>query len=153
MHLLTESRYLDAFSQGNDEIADIPCYDAVYGFSQGAMLVTLLSYEFVRNQVLEEMNLPPMNRLPWKFNISACAANTTMKELLKHHFEMDFEVKLPLPSIHLIGLSDTRKGQSEAIMKEHYNPQQVFPIYLDSGHGIPGTTRKLVSLTLLCFLF
>lgn len=153
MHLLTESRYLDAFSQENEEIANIPCYDAVYGFSQGATLVTLLSYEFVRNQILEEMNLPPMNRMPWKFVISACAANVSMKELLAYHFEMNFEVKLPLPSVHLIGLSDTRKGQSEAIMKEHYNQQQVFPIYLDSGHGIPAATRKLVSQLRLLHVF
>ncbi|CAB9511065.1 7a-methyl-1,5-dioxo-octahydro-1H-inden-4-yl [Seminavis robusta] len=143
VHLLTESQYLDAFVNENEDIADIPCYDAVYGFSQGATLVTLLSYEFVRNRVLEELNLPPMRRLPWRFVFSACAANTNMKELLAQHFELEYSVQIPLPSVHIIGLSDSRKGQSEAIMKEHYNSQQAFPVYLDSGHGIPAATRRL----------
>ena len=143
VHLLTESQHLDTLTKSNSKVASIPCYDAVYGFSQGATLVTLLSYECVRNEVLEELKLPPMQHLPWKFVISACAANTELPEYLRRRYAFDYSAQIALPSIHVIGLSDLRLGQSQSIMKDYYDTEHAFPIYLDTGHGVPASTKKL----------
>ena len=143
VHLLTESQYLDTLSKSNSNVASIPCYDAVYGFSQGATLVTLLSHACVRNEVLEVLNLPPMQHLPWKFVISACAANTELPKNLRRRYGFDYSAQIALPSIHILGLSDLRLGQSQSIMKDYYDTEHAFPIYLNSGHGVPASTKKL----------
>lgn len=143
MHLLGESKYMDTLTMDDNEPA---VYDAVYGFGQGAALATLLSFDFVRNAVLNDLNLPPMKRLPWKFVVSACATNTSINDLLAKHLGFEFTVQIPLPSIHIIGLLDSLREESKAMMKDYYDEHQAFPIYLDSGHDIPATTRKLTHI-------
>ena len=143
LHLLSESQYLDTHNEDKEDTDSTPCYDAVFGFSQGATLVTLLSYEFVRNKVLRELNLAPLRRLPWKFVISACAADIEMtKELLPAYLKPDYSEPIQIPSVHLIGLADSLRGTSETMLKEHFSQQLAYPIYLDGGHGIPASTIK-----------
>lgn len=124
------------------------CYDAVYGFSQSVSLIALLSFESVRNCILNEMGMPPMIRKPWNFVIAACGANTNIVKKVLEHYEIPLTLaKGRIPSVHIIGISDTFKQQSEEILLL-FRYKEALTFYLDSGHEIPVLTQRLEYLPL-----
>ncbi len=122
----------------------ISCYDAVFGFSQAVPLISLLSYEPLRNRVLNDMGYDqPLGRLPWRFVIGACGANMNIFKKVMEHYKLPFEnIKIPLPGTHIIGIQDQFKMQSEEIMCL-FPLEETLTFYLDSGHEIPALTQRL----------
>ena len=95
-------------------------YDGIFGFSQGALLVsTLSSPECWRG-------LFGLEACPWQFCICACAGGTRFLKGLEldqagEQLPVPIAVPIRLPTLHLIGQYDFwHRGASEALAKEYY---------------------------------
>ena len=122
------------------------CYDAVFGFSQAVSFIVLLSIPAVRNRLLQDMGLPPMIREPWKFVIATCGANVRVVKKVLQYFEIPIPSrKINIPSLHIIGIHDPFKLQSEE-MYTMFQSKMALPMYLDSGHEVPGLTKRMTRL-------
>ena len=109
-------------------------YEAVYGFSQGAFLVTLLSSSHFRAQLGTTTTTTTAAAAivpPWEFCILACAAVSATDLLLA--------VDEDLPSFHLIGTNDPFKPNSDAIV-DYYHSESALVVYRDIGHEVPRGT-------------
>ena len=120
------------------------CYDAVFAFSQAVPLICLLSYAPVRRRVLRDMGIKgELQRSPWKFVIAACGANTNIITRVLNHYGLPSDtIEIPISSVHIIGIQDQFKLQSEEFMAM-FPMKECLPFYLDSGHEIPALTRRL----------
>jgi acyl-CoA synthetase (AMP-forming)/AMP-acid ligase II len=98
-------------------------YEAVYGFSQGAYLVTLLSSSRFRAQIGTESRM-----VPWSFCILACAAVSSS--------ELQLSVDYDVPSFHLVGTIDPFKPESDAIV-EYFHAATSLVVYREIGHEVP----------------
>ena len=125
-------------------------FDGVYGFSQGALLVTNFSDPTIWKDRFQ------MEKCPWNFAILACGAGGNMMTIGNDTFAK-------LPSFHLLGEKDPLINQSEAISK-CWDPFQKVTHTHDSGHEVDllmwtretelmaslyGFLNKCLSLTLL----
>lgn len=97
-------------------------YEAVYGFSQGGFLVTLLSSKKFRAE------LGNSEMVPWNFCILACAAVSSKR--------IELPVDQDLPSFHLVGMTDPFKPQSDVIV-QRFDAATSLVLYLESGHEVP----------------
>lgn len=131
---VTYESLLDSFRAILEHVAeqDQP-YDAVYGFSQGAALATLLSREGFRNCVCQQLGIPIVAQ-PWKFVFAACAA-TGLWTALPPQLQENNSQRIALPSVHFIGMNDSFKVQSEEILA-NYESQKSLVLYLDTEHEL-----------------
>ena len=112
-------------------------YDGVFGFSQGALLVsTLSSPECWRG-------LFGLEACPWKFCICACAGGTRFLKGLKldqagGQSSVTIATPICLPALHLIGKVDFwHRGSSEVLAKDYYAAGDG-DIYMHAhGHELP----------------
>lgn len=135
------------------------CYDAVYGFSQGAFMATLLSCKTIRRGILREMKQESnilMEEPPWRFSILACSGNHqrawTMLLGQQHNSPLNDSCEArdhdpilisDIPSVHIIGSLDPKKENSETIASK-YNPTLTRIIYLENvGHEIPLAVARM----------
>lgn len=101
-------------------------YDGAYGFSQGASIVTLLSDKNVLRSLGVDEPL-------WDFVILACGV-----DYLAAQREELGSRKLELPSLHLIGLADPWREQSEVLLGRYERPRVLRHPY---GHELPLTLK------------
>jgi hypothetical protein len=117
-----------------DHIKASGSYDAVYGFSQGAAMVSMLSDSSVLHQYGFEDT-------PWDIVICCSAAGET--SILKTGSELinTPSFKSYYPSCHIIGTRDFKKSESEKIMNifDSANP---FNLYLECGHEVTLTAMR-----------
>eukprot|EP01031_Cornospumella_fuschlensis_P026811 gene26811-32395_t len=102
-------------------------FDVVYGFSQGAALLTALSSP----KVLQYFGL---TEVPWKAVICCCAAGIqSIVQTAKRVTGVEL-TDISLPSCHFIGLQDDKKLESEYVAQCFgLHP---YSIYLDAGHEL-----------------
>ena len=113
-------------------------YDGIYGFSQGATIVTCLSSPSVWGAVFG------LDQCPWDFVILACAAGYTLQiglaELPRKCDGTKVSVvdsaPLALPSLHLLGASDLLVLDSRRV-QALYSPEGASQYSMDCGHEIP----------------
>mmetsp|Transcript_28844 Transcript_28844/g.69685 ORF Transcript_28844/g.69685 Transcript_28844/m.69685 type:complete len:205 (-) Transcript_28844:25-639(-) len=79
-------------------------FDAVFGFSQGAAIITQFSYPVIWK---ERFGFPSC---PWKSAILACggAASNVVN---------DHQVKIDIPSLHIMGSADPYLAESKALLE------------------------------------
>ena len=146
-------------------------YDAVYGFSQGGAIATILSHPTIREMIWMEMKRCRLDDsfgveesiqtdtycdfCSWKVIFLACAANLTVWNAWAEHAGLtsiteDFtfnrnEDSTPLfsiPSVHFIGMYDVEfKLQAEAMTKLFASESSCI-LYLPSGHEIPSSKES-----------
>ena len=84
-----------------------------------------------------------MIRQPWNFVIASCGANTNIVKRVLDHYDIPLKsIKVRIPSIHIIGINDPFKLQSEELLLM-FRYKESLPLYLDSGHEIPALTQRL----------
>lgn len=123
-----------------DHIAETGPYDVVYGFSQGAALVALLSdYDVLADFGVDD--------IPWKAAICCCGAGQmsvlrVAKRMLsmKSDAEAQSTIKCMVPSCHLIGLRDPKKMEAESLSSLFsYKPRI---IYMEAGHEVSAAATQ-----------
>ena len=120
-------------------------YDMVYGFSQGALIVTLLSHNHIRHALLKELHRRDKTidtslfqyQPPWKLVLLACAAHRD--SAWKHeHSEQPLPGSLAVPSVHLIGDEDLLHKDDSRKMARFFEKEARLIITLDQvGHELP----------------
>lgn len=104
-------------------------YDVVFGFSQGAAIVALLS-DF---EVLAWLGMSDI--LPWSAAICCCGAGEgSVLTAAKTLIDGDLQIHCAVPSVHLIGLRDDKKDESERLSNLFSSDSPVF--YMDGGHEV-----------------
>ena len=102
-------------------------YDGLYGFSQGAALVAMLSIPGVPESFGFQRS--------WRFVV--CAGGATVGRPLQAVTAKNGGIDLP--SLHLIGSCDPFRGMSEALAKDFQCPTIVFHSH---GHELPIALRR-----------
>jgi len=98
-------------------------FDGVYGFSQGAAIVTNFSHPKIRKDIFN------MKECPWKFAILACAG-------APHHITISKnDEPINLPSFHIFGKKDRHLVNSKLI-SQYWNRSQMITHTHDRGHEI-----------------
>ncbi|GAB9468911.1 D-3-phosphoglycerate dehydrogenase [Globisporangium polare] len=115
-------------------------FDIALGFSQGSIMLTLLSMLYLKKQ----------NVRPWKMCICVCGVRVhgiNVREL----FETDEgePVLVPYPSIHILGKLDTLYDESKALAdmyEDHPKSSPMWKLILEteSGHKFPTPSRHKV---------
>ena len=119
-------------------------YDAVYGFSQGASLATVLTYADIRAKIMSMFMCEPTFASPWKFVFLGWAANTIIPKVLFDYFygqddsSSSLKTKfgqIDIPSVHYIGLADEYKVQSEEIACL-FDDEKSMVLYFEAAHEV-----------------
>lgn len=112
-------------------------YDGLFGFSQGAAIVSMLSLPGMP----ETLGFPRAN---WAFVICACGVDFglgTATDLLRNQSpQLDGESRrIPVRSLHLIGKRDHLCASSYQLAEKYENPVRV---QHDHGHELPMTLYR-----------
>jgi hypothetical protein len=116
-------------------------YDGIYGFSQGAVVATLLCSETVWR------GLGKLDACPFRFAVLGCAGGGELLRTISISLSPREGVaadsptsraKLPvdIPSLHLIGASDMRRGSSRRLVSA-YDAATAVTYEHAHGHGMP----------------
>jgi len=121
-------------------------YDGIYGFSQGAVVATLLTSETVWR------GLGKMDACPFRFALLGCAGGGELLYTMSISLSprggseagsQTSRAKLPvaIPSLHLIGARDWRRRSSRRLVSAYDAATAV--IYVHAyGHGMPMTLLR-----------
>jgi len=112
-------------------------FDGVYGFSQGAAIVTNFSHPTIWKDRFQ------MEKCPWKFAIIACGTCDYLMTIEKDR-------PVVLPSFHILGEKDLFFYQSEALSK-YWDPFQKVTHTHNRGHDVDSLmwTRETEMMALL----
>jgi hypothetical protein len=119
-------------------------YDAVYGFSQGAGIATLLSCDDIRKKLIQDIFVKDNHEVtemdvPWRFIFATCATFPVTLHDIANHFDIKtISFPISIPSAHLIGIQDPFKGRSEQFfdaLRGGYNDLSL-AVYFEGGHEI-----------------
>ena len=126
-------------------------YDAVYGFSQGAGIATLLSCDEIRKKLIQDLvdrdnhEVTEMD-IPWRFIFATCATFPVTLQDIANYFDVKaISLSISIPSAHLIGIQDPFKGRSEQlfdVLRGGYNNLSL-AVYFEGGHEISSDSRSL----------
>ena len=98
-------------------------FDGIYGFSQGAAIVTNFSHPKIWRDAFN------MKECPWKFAICACAA-------APHHITISkSDQPISIPSFHIFGNKDRHLVNSKMI-SQYWNQSQMITHTHNRGHEI-----------------
>lgn len=122
-----------------EHLKQVPPYDAVFGFSQGAAIASLLS----DTQVLYQHELESV--LSTVVILYCGAGEVSVLQTARHLTALD-RFTPALPSCHITGLRDEKKAESEAIVSlftssspaddRRSADEQPFALYVESGHEV-----------------
>eukprot|EP00966_Prymnesium_polylepis_P326738 7382642-Prymnesium_polylepis.2 len=111
-------------------------YDGLFGFSQGALLVSVLSSE------QSWRGLFGLESCPWKFCICACAGGAHFLEGLQlaqaHGKPAPITTPVRVPALHLVGKFDLFHRRSSETLAASYYSADSSSIYVHAhGHELP----------------
>lgn len=104
-------------------------FDAIYGFSQGATMATIVSSPSVWRDLYK---LP---KCPWRFAICACVGATELARSTELEGKK-LELPVTLPSLHILGRADALLKEGEAF-RQQYQQAGLCTLYHASGHELP----------------
>ncbi|KAF1328960.1 D-3-phosphoglycerate dehydrogenase, partial [Globisporangium splendens] len=121
----------------DEQIQKLGPFDIAMGFSQGSIMLTLLSMLYLKKQ----------NVRPWKLCICVCGVRVhgiNVRDLFET--EEGEQVSVPYPSIHILGKLDTlyEDSQQLADMYEDHpkgSPMRKVILETNSGHKFPTPSR------------
>ncbi|CAH0475152.1 unnamed protein product [Peronospora belbahrii] len=125
-----------AIEQMDEQLNELGEFDVAVGFSQGAIVLTVLSMWYLKK-----------NKCWWKLVVcvsGVCPRGINVRELFETH--EGEKILVPLPSIHLVGKKDTMYEMS-LMLKDMYmmhpkgSPLERLLIEHDGGHKFPSPGR------------
>jgi len=112
-------------------------YDVVVGFSQGAVLLTILTMWYLRRE----------GRRWWKMAICTCGVRVSAVNIRELFLDADgSELIVPLPSVHILGRQDPLYSHSLELVGMYESSANVKRLVLehDGGHKFPsGKTSRV----------
>lgn len=105
-------------------------YDLVVGFSQGSVLLTILTMWYLRRE----------RRLPWKMAICTCGVRVSGVNIQALFMDTDGrELIVPLPSVHILGKQDPLYEHSFELIDMYASTPSIQRLVFehDEGHKFP----------------
>lgn len=118
-----------------DQIQKHGPFDVALGFSQGAVMLTVLTMWYLKHQ----------RPVPWK--LSMCVGGMRVHgSNVRSLFEMEpgVEIPVPMPSIHVIGREDPLFTENHKLAQS-YGSRETIPRLIvehDTGHRFPSMRRN-----------
>jgi hypothetical protein len=124
----------------NHKLKELGPIDVVLGFSQGAVLLTILSMLYLQHY----------NQRPWK--LCMCVGGVHVRAINQQHLfrtPSGSDLLVPFPSIHIIGENDPMHDESISLSEMYDNYPTAYPqsplrklvLYHTGNHKFPSATK------------